>query len=75
MENGPFAMRGNLLYKIPEGSSRSMFDLKEKKPDEDESKLKISNLNTQTSESDLTVANSKEVKPKINIQNLNAYIK
>jgi hypothetical protein len=55
MENGPFVLRGNLLYKIPEGSARSMYDLKEKKPDESESK---SNLNTQASESDLTVANT-----------------
>jgi len=64
MENGPFVLRGNLLYKIPEGSKRSMFDLKEKKPEESDSKQ---NLNTQASESDLTVANSQDVKLKIDI--------
>jgi len=64
MENGPFVLRGNLLYKIPEGSKRSMFDLKEKKPEESDSKQ---NLNTQASESDLTVANSQDKKPKIDI--------
>jgi hypothetical protein len=69
MENGPFVLRGNLLYKIPEGSSRSMFDLREKKPDEGDSKQ---TLNTQASESDLTVANSQEIKLKFD---LGAFVK
>eukprot|EP00801_Mesodinium_rubrum_P000195 Mrub_00195.p1 GENE.Mrub_00195~~Mrub_00195.p1 ORF type:complete len:1363 (-),score=154.37 Mrub_00195:189-3848(-) len=78
MSNGPFVKKGNLLYKIPQGQNRSMYDLNEKPKDSvPDNKITLNgtgNLNTEASESDLD-ATQKLEKKLFSKRSLNDFIK
>lgn len=78
MSNGPFVKKGNLLYKIPQGQNRSMYDLSEKPKDSvPDNKITLNgtgNLNTEASESDLDPTQKLE-KKLFSKRSLNDFIK